>query len=72
MMNRHERRRFAADRRHFASSDDLAVATNRTELIRLVATLAEADPTVTGATVITPEGEVDYIDGAILRQGGTA
>jgi hypothetical protein len=71
-VNRHKRRRIEAIRRHLAASDDLAVATSRAGLIRLVAALAEADPTVPGATVITPKGDVSYIDGAMLRGGGKA
>jgi hypothetical protein len=59
-------------KRHLTDGGDLAVATSRAGLLRLVAALADADPTVSGATVIMPDGEFTYVDAAMLRSGGTA
>jgi hypothetical protein len=30
------------------------------------------DPTMTGVTLITPDGEISYISGEVLRLGGRA
>jgi phage-related protein len=42
------------------------------EIIRIVHALIEADDTVSGATVVMPNGKKRYIDAATLRQGGAA
>ena len=49
-----------------ASEDRRAVA------IRMLLALAEVDPTISGATLVLPDGSVTYLDAAQLRRGGTA
>jgi hypothetical protein len=44
----------------------------RRMVIQTVATLAETDSTVSGATLISPNGTVEYIDAGLLRHGGRA
>ena len=34
--------------------------------------LAEVDPTISGATLVLPDGSMTYLDTAQLRRGGTA
>jgi hypothetical protein len=34
--------------------------------------MAEGDETISGMTLISPTGDVEYIDAAMLRQGGRA
>ena len=36
------------------------------------AAMAERDGTISGMTMISPTGDVEYIDAAMLRQGGRA
>lgn len=48
-----------------ASSAPMSLA----EIIRIVHALIEADDTVSGATVVMPNGKKRYIDAATLRQG---
>jgi hypothetical protein len=40
--------------------------------LRTVAVLVEQDPTVSGFTIITPDGTVEYLDADMLRRGGRA
>ena len=40
--------------------------------IRMLLALAEVDPTISGATLVLPDGSVTYLDAAQLRRGGTA
>lgn len=70
-MNRRQRRRVEAMGRR-ATESDLAVCADRASLIRLVAVLAEIDPTISGATLITPDGDTSFVDATLLRQGGNA
>jgi hypothetical protein len=80
-MNRAQRRRAEAIRRRLLGSDDPVITPidtiticgvkSRADALRLAARLAEADPTVSGATVITGE-DVIYLDAERLQRGGTA
>lgn len=70
-MNRHQRRRLDALRRHFAAADN-PVPTDRSSLLRLAAALAKDDPTVVGLTLIMPDGDVSYVHAGMLRRGGVA
>ncbi len=47
-------------------------AQRRAEAIRILLALAEVDPTISGATLIQPDGTVMHIDAATLRRGGRA
>jgi hypothetical protein len=44
----------------------------RVNAIALLMALAEADPTVTGATLIMPDGSAEFLDATRLREGGQA
>jgi len=44
----------------------------RATAIRILLTLAEVDPTVSGATLILPDGSAIYLDAAQLRRVGFA
>jgi hypothetical protein len=70
-MNRRQRRAAEAARRRIPD-DSLIVALNRADLLRIVAAMVEADETVSGATIITADGEVSYVDATMLRRGGQA
>ncbi len=41
-------------------------------VVAVLDALIAPDDTVTGATVFMPDGEVRYIDAALLRRGGRA
>lgn len=71
-MNRQQRRAAAAMRRGLVGDGDRIVALDRADLVRITAELVAADPTVSGATIITATGEITYLDAAALRQGGRA
>jgi hypothetical protein len=47
-------------------------ALDREELIRRSAVLADADGSISGVTIITPDGHVEHLDARILRRGGRA
>jgi phage-related protein len=70
-MNRHRRRAEKSQRRREAA-DDLVIAPNRSMLLGVVAALAETHDSLSGITVIMPNGQIDYIDAAMLRRGGRA
>jgi hypothetical protein len=40
--------------------------------LRTAAEMADRDPTVSGFTLITPAGTVEYLDATMLRRGGRA
>lgn len=44
----------------------------RRMVIQTFAALAETDETISGATLMSPSGTVEYIDGGLLRRGGRA
>lgn len=44
----------------------------RTLALRTFAALAEADDTISGATMILPDGTSEYLDADLMRQGGRA
>ena len=50
----------------------LPVENRRAAAIHILPALAEVDPTVSGATLILPDGSVTYLDAALLRRGGRA
>jgi hypothetical protein len=64
-VNRAQRRAAASDKRR---------AERRAKLIALasdvVADMAEQDPSLTGATLVLPSGEMMYLDASLLKQGG--
>jgi hypothetical protein len=44
----------------------------RAMAIRILLALAEVDPTISGATLILPDGSTAYLDATQLRRGGAA
>jgi hypothetical protein len=40
--------------------------------LRTVAALVEQDPSVSGFTIISPNGSIEYLDADMLRRGGHA
>jgi hypothetical protein len=44
----------------------------RAAAIRILLALAEVDPTISGATLILPDGSTAYLDATQLRRGGAA
>jgi hypothetical protein len=70
-MNRHERRKAEAEAK--ARRDKFArTSADRAEMIRLFHTLVEQDPTISGATVLLPDGTREYFSADLLRQGSRA
>jgi hypothetical protein len=67
-MNRQQRRAAARAAR---AGDDVGVALDRSAL-RIAAALVEIDSNVSGATIIQPDGRIDYLDADTLRRGGRA
>ena len=49
------------------STDD-----RRAGAVRILLALAEVDPTVSGATLILPDGRTEFADAEALRRGGRA
>jgi hypothetical protein len=45
-------------------------ALDREELIRHAAVLTDADGSISGFTIVTPQGTSEYIDAAMLRRSG--
>lgn len=45
---------------------------SRAVAIRILLALAEVDPSVSGATLILPDGTVTHLGAAQLRRGGVA
>jgi hypothetical protein len=54
------------------ASTALPAEDRRATAIRILLALAEVDPTVSGATLVLPDGSVTYLDAATLRRGGRA
>jgi hypothetical protein len=54
------------------TNDDASREDRLGEALRILLALAEVDPTVSGATLILPDGQTIYLDAALLRQGGRA
>ena len=69
-MNRARRRAAQFGQRRKVADGDIIVALDRADLLRIVARMVEAGETVSGATVITADGEVSHVDAAMLRRGG--
>jgi hypothetical protein len=68
-MNRHERRKAEAKARR----DKFArTSADRAEMIRLFAEMVERDPTISGATVLLPDGTREYFSADLLWQGSRA
>jgi hypothetical protein len=40
--------------------------------LRTIAALADSDETISGFTLITPNGALEYLDADMLRRGGRA
>ena len=68
-MNRQKRR---AAVRAARAGDDVGVTLDRSALLRIAAALVEIDSNVSGATIIQPDGRIDYLDADTLRRGGRA
>jgi hypothetical protein len=68
-MNRAQRRAAESARRRIPD-DSVIVALNRADLLRIVSAMVEADNTVSGATIITADGKISYVDAAMMRRGG--
>jgi hypothetical protein len=62
----------ASLRRQLEPDNHQVVAPDRNTLVALAASLAAADETVGGVTLILPCGAMQYIDGALLRRAGHA
>ena len=43
---------------------------DRAEALRIACDILRTDSTATGVTLITPDGEVSYVDGELFRRGG--
>jgi hypothetical protein len=71
-MNRQQRRAARVSRRRDTSDGDLIVALDSEDLLRIVAGLVETDDTVSGATIITADGKISYVDAGQMRSGGLA
>ena len=69
-MNRQQRRAAKFSRRQ-ATDRETVPTLDRADLLRPAAALVDADGSVSGNTVITPDGELSYIDGGALRRGGS-
>jgi hypothetical protein len=67
-VNRQQRRRAASARRH--EDGDQSKVADRATLLKFIARLAEGDSTLSGVTVVMPDGEVSYVDADLLRRGG--
>jgi hypothetical protein len=66
-MNRQKRRAAAAEKRRAERRRDLIAFASS-----YIAAVAERDESLTGATLITPEGEMIRLDAAALKRGGRA
>lgn len=69
-MNRAARRAAAAKQRRTVTTPPPPL--ERAAVVRLVAAMAAEDPTMTGATLIEPSGEITFLDAELLRRGGSA
>lgn len=58
--------------KHLSETTVLSQADRRATAIRILLALAEFDPTVSGATLILPDGSVTYFAAAQPRRGGAA
>jgi hypothetical protein len=70
-LNRQQRRRIEALGRRFADAS-ISAGRDHATLVRIAAALVEADATVSGVTIVTPEGNINHIDADTLRRGGRA
>jgi hypothetical protein len=68
MPNRHARCRAAATK----PRRDKAAPLDRVEALRIAAAMIDRDRSVSGATLIEPDGTMTYVDAAMLRRGGNA
>lgn len=59
-------------RESLSATTALATEDRRAAAIRVLLALAEVDPTVSGATLILPDGSVTYLNAATLLRGGRA
>jgi hypothetical protein len=50
----------------------LSAEDRRAAALRILLALVDADPTVSGASLILPDGSVTYLDAAQLRRDGQA
>jgi hypothetical protein len=69
-VNRQRRR--TAERASRRIDAELTIAPSKAILVQVVAELAAEDPTVSGVTIIMPDGEVSFITADILRRPGRA
>ena len=66
-MNRQQRRAAAAKQRQERYHGEMVMLA-----LQVLESLAAQDETVSGATLILPDGEVQFIDAACLKRGGRA
>jgi hypothetical protein len=71
-VNRQQRRAAQRKQLRVSNNDDPLVCPDRASTLRILSALIEADPTVSGATIISQDGEISYIDDAAMRSGGAA
>jgi len=69
-MNRKSRRAAAAKDSRLRRVKTTPI--DRNAALRLAADMINADRTVSGATLIEPDGSVTYVDAEMLRRGGRA
>jgi hypothetical protein len=66
-MNRHQRRAAAAEQRQQQRRGEIVALA-----LQVLESLAEQDKSISGATLILPDGGVQFIDAATMRRGGAA
>ena len=66
-MNRAERRAAAAKRQRQAGPRD-----PRASIVQIFAGMAADDPSIAGATLIEPSGQITFLNAELLRRGGSA
>jgi hypothetical protein len=72
IVNRQQRRAAKFSRRQASDRETVGPLDRRAELLRLVAALVDADRSVSGVTLITPDGDVTHLDAKAMRRGGQA
>jgi hypothetical protein len=68
-VNRHFRR---AEKAKSRSQDRAQDEIDRAKLVRIAAAMTDADGSISGVSIIRPNGRIDYLDGDLLRPGGHA
>jgi hypothetical protein len=71
-MNRAARRAAAAKQRRHAQNNAAPPSLDRPRLLRLAAELVENDTSISGATLILPDGSITYLDAGAIHRAGRA